>query len=261
LQYTESNHQESALTAVCPCSFHLRFCWPACRRSARAGCVEFRRCGPRACAVGVSRGISLSGREQRFGALLQAGGRGWHIYGRTLADAGEPPHIQWTLPAGITAGPMQFPAPKRLPLGPLMDYGYEDEVLFFRSSWMRPRRSRPVKLWFHGPRWICWFAVASCIPGKAELETSFSCFPRRTHRWRLCPRRMQLFQAVGTRTAQISTPSAQARFPTHANRFPPSRGNRQARKPKPRSSPADQDILDNPAPQKLTPTATGLILD
>jgi hypothetical protein len=25
---------------------------------------------------------------------------------------------------------MQFPAPKRLPLGPLMDFGYEDEVLF-----------------------------------------------------------------------------------------------------------------------------------
>jgi len=43
---------------------------------------------------------------------------------------GEPPHMKWTLPAGITAGPLQFPAPKRLPLGPLMDFGYEDEVLF-----------------------------------------------------------------------------------------------------------------------------------
>ena len=32
----------------------------------------------------------------------------------------------WTLPEGITAGPMQFPAPKRLPLGPLMDFGYEE---------------------------------------------------------------------------------------------------------------------------------------
>ena len=31
---------------------------------------------------------------------------------------------------GITAGAMQYPAPRRLPLGPLMDFGYEDEVLF-----------------------------------------------------------------------------------------------------------------------------------
>jgi len=55
---------------------------------------------------------------------------GWHIYWKNPGDAGDPPHIQWTLPSGITAGPMQFPAPKRLPLGPLMDFGYENEVLF-----------------------------------------------------------------------------------------------------------------------------------
>ena len=34
------------------------------------------------------------------------------------------------LPPAITADAIQFPAPKRLPLGPLMDYGYENEVLF-----------------------------------------------------------------------------------------------------------------------------------
>src|SRR5271165_2681359 len=56
--------------------------------------------------------------------------QGWHVYWKNAGDAGEPPHIKWTLPDGITAGPLQFPAPKRLPLGPLMDFGYEDEVLF-----------------------------------------------------------------------------------------------------------------------------------
>jgi thiol:disulfide interchange protein DsbD len=55
---------------------------------------------------------------------------GWHVYWKNAGDAGEPPHIKWTLPEGITAGPLQFPAPSRLPLGPLMDYGYEDEVLY-----------------------------------------------------------------------------------------------------------------------------------
>src|ERR1035441_8368223 len=55
---------------------------------------------------------------------------GWHIYWKNAGDSGEPPHLRWTLPEGVTAGPLQFPAPKRLPLGPLMDFGYEGEVLF-----------------------------------------------------------------------------------------------------------------------------------
>ena len=55
---------------------------------------------------------------------------GWHVYWKNLGDAGEPPHVKWTLPEGIAAGDLQFPSPKRLPLGPLMDFGYEDEVLF-----------------------------------------------------------------------------------------------------------------------------------
>src|SRR5579875_2992292 len=54
----------------------------------------------------------------------------WHVYWINAGDSGEPPKIVWTLPKGITAGPMQFPAPERLPLGPLMDFGYEDHVAF-----------------------------------------------------------------------------------------------------------------------------------
>src|ERR1700735_1400621 len=53
---------------------------------------------------------------------------GWHVYMPSAGDSGEPPTIQWTLPKGITADAMQFPGPKRLPLGPLMDFGYEDAV-------------------------------------------------------------------------------------------------------------------------------------
>jgi len=49
----------------------------------------------------------------------------WHVYWTNAGDSGEPPHIAWTLPAGVTAGAMQFPIPSRLPLGPLLDMGYE----------------------------------------------------------------------------------------------------------------------------------------
>ena len=50
---------------------------------------------------------------------------GWHVYWKNPGDAGEPPKIKWTLPQGITAGAFQYPIPKRLPLGPLIDFGYE----------------------------------------------------------------------------------------------------------------------------------------
>ena len=55
---------------------------------------------------------------------------GWHVYWTNAGDSGEPPAVKWTLPDGVTVGPLQFPAPKRLPLGPLMDFGYENQVLF-----------------------------------------------------------------------------------------------------------------------------------
>jgi len=55
---------------------------------------------------------------------------GWHVYWVNAGDSGEPPLVKWLLPPGLTVGPMQFPVPKRLPLGPLMDYGYEGTAVF-----------------------------------------------------------------------------------------------------------------------------------
>src|ERR1700739_794976 len=43
--------------------------------------------------------------------------RGWHVYWVNAGDSGEPPSVKWALPSGVTASPLQFPAPKRLPLG------------------------------------------------------------------------------------------------------------------------------------------------
>ncbi len=58
-------------------------------------------------------------------ALVEDIRTGWHTYWLNPGDAGEPTEIKWTLPAGWKAGPIQWPYPKRLPVGPLMGYGYE----------------------------------------------------------------------------------------------------------------------------------------
>jgi thiol:disulfide interchange protein DsbD len=71
---------------------------------------------------------SIAPGQTLYVALHQKILRGWHTYWRNPGDAGEPPKLAWTLPSGWRAGDIVWPAPKRLPVGPLMDYGYEDEV-------------------------------------------------------------------------------------------------------------------------------------
>jgi thiol:disulfide interchange protein DsbD len=94
---------------------------------------------------------------------------GWHIYWINAGDAGEPPRVDWQLPTGITAGGLQFPAPERLPLGPLMDFGYQREILLpipmRADASLRAGTKAILRGHLH-------FLVCSnvCIPGKAELE-------------------------------------------------------------------------------------------
>jgi thiol:disulfide interchange protein DsbD len=53
----------------------------------------------------------------------------WHTYWKNPGDSGLPTTLQWTLPAGVQAGAIQWPTPMRLPIGPLMNFGYEGTLL------------------------------------------------------------------------------------------------------------------------------------
>ena len=67
---------------------------------------------------------------ETFHALLRMRiSPGWHTYWMNPGDSGLATTLDWRLPAGVTAGPLSWPVPKRLPVGPLMNYGYETEVL------------------------------------------------------------------------------------------------------------------------------------
>lgn len=50
---------------------------------------------------------------------------GWHSYWKNYGDSGAAPIFNWTLPNGVTAGEPLYPTPHRMPIGPLMNYGYE----------------------------------------------------------------------------------------------------------------------------------------
>jgi len=62
-------------------------------------------------------------------ALRQQIQKGWHTYWRNSGDSGEATRVKWDLPAGWQAGDFTWPTPRRLPVGPLMNYGYQGEVL------------------------------------------------------------------------------------------------------------------------------------
>ena len=52
---------------------------------------------------------------------------GWHGYWKNPGDAGVETQAAWELPPGVAAGPLQFPVPKTLIVGGLMNYVYEGE--------------------------------------------------------------------------------------------------------------------------------------
>jgi len=53
----------------------------------------------------------------------------WHTYWKNAGDSGLPTQLQWTLPAGVIAGDIAWPLPKKIPIGNLANYGYEGTML------------------------------------------------------------------------------------------------------------------------------------
>ncbi|MGA2217566.1 MAG: thioredoxin family protein, partial [Terracidiphilus sp.] len=182
----------------------------------------------------------------------------WHVYWKNAGDSGEPPHIKWTLPQGITAGPLQFPAPKRLALGPLMDFGYEGEVMF-PHTFSTDKAAKPgqVKLLAKVDWLVC---REVCIPGKAELEKSGFVIDRLL---KDAPQPGPDAGLYNRLAGSLPTPlpqSAKAIFQPIATGFRLAIETGQ-RESEAEFFPEDQDVLDNPAPQKVTPTAKGFVLD
>jgi thiol:disulfide interchange protein len=53
----------------------------------------------------------------------------WHTYWKNPGDSGLPTTLNFTLPGGVQVGPVLWPTPGRLPIGPLMNYGYDGTLL------------------------------------------------------------------------------------------------------------------------------------
>ena len=95
----------------------------------------------------------------------------WHIYWRNPGDSGEPPRIRWKLPAGFQAGEVQWPAPERLGMGSVIDYGYQGSVLL--PVELQTPRSLAVGGSITLSAEISWLVCKDiCVPGRADLTLS-----------------------------------------------------------------------------------------
>src|SRR5690349_9081421 len=117
----------------------------------------------------VSQSAGVAPGQTVWLAVRQKIQKGWHTYWRNPGDAGEPMRLGWTLPAGWRAGDIVWPAPRRLPVGPLMDYGYEGEALLpvpvTAPAGAKPGEAVPLKV--AASFLVC---AETCVPEDAVLS-------------------------------------------------------------------------------------------
>ena len=95
----------------------------------------------------------------------------WHTYWKNSGDSGLPTVLQWTLPAGVTAGEIAWPAPHKIRIGSLANYGYEGTVLLpvpliVSSSFRPPLLSSEVEVKLKATWLVC---RKECIPEEGEF--------------------------------------------------------------------------------------------
>ncbi|HEY2482987.1 MAG TPA: protein-disulfide reductase DsbD domain-containing protein, partial [Caulobacteraceae bacterium] len=113
--------------------------------------------------AGVAPGSTL------YAAVILTADKGWHTYWRNPGDAGEAPKIAWSLPAGWKAGDIVWPTPKRLPVGPIMNYGYEGRVVLAAPIEV-PAEAKPGTRQTMGARIDYLVCAEVCVPGSATVS-------------------------------------------------------------------------------------------
>jgi thiol:disulfide interchange protein DsbD len=95
----------------------------------------------------------------------------WHTYWRNPGDSGLATELQWQLPEGLTAGNLIWPAPQKIPVGSMANYGYEGRVLLVTPVQVGPKfKTSPdqsdVTVQLHATWLVC---KQECIPQEGDF--------------------------------------------------------------------------------------------
>jgi thiol:disulfide interchange protein DsbD len=93
----------------------------------------------------------------------------WHIYWRNPGDSGEAPRVAWQLPGRWEAGDIHWPTPQRIPVGPLVNYGYAGSITLLVPLAVpaEQRPGAPVDISAEVSWLVC---REACIPQDARLR-------------------------------------------------------------------------------------------
>jgi thiol:disulfide interchange protein len=187
-------------------------------------------------------------------ALRQQIPPGWHTYWSNPGDSGLPTTVDWTLPRGFKGGPIMWPTPERFAYGPVVDYGYQHDVLL-PVTIETPANLQPgadIALSAHAG----WLACSdTCVPEDVELSISLRITtvtepdPHWAEAFALTRARMPLPNPFSTKvsatagklTLHVATgDSSQLRDVMFF--------------------PADAQVVDDDAPQVITADSEGLVI-
>lgn len=92
----------------------------------------------------------------------------WHTYWLNPGDSGLATSIDWQLPDGVTAGPIQWPTPKAISVPPLVNYGYEHQISLLTQITLPADYSASSLQLVAKVDWLVCKEI--CIPASAELR-------------------------------------------------------------------------------------------
>ena len=91
----------------------------------------------------------------------------WHTYWKNPGDAGEGATIEWILPEGLEASRILWPGPERIPVEPLMTFGYNNEVVLLTELSAGQDLIFPLTIQAN----VSWFTCKDiCIPQEGVVD-------------------------------------------------------------------------------------------
>ena len=191
-------------------------------------------------------------------ALRQVIRKNWHTYWRNPGDAGAPTTIMWHLPSGWTAGPVQWPYPKRLPVPPLMDFGYEGQVALLTDITV-PRDAQPGSMAEISADVDLLVCSDICVPESKHVLLRLPVILREP------PADVSVAGLFATTRAHLPQKSPwAARYAAADKRFALLIEHVFAAQELPREAafyPYEEGIVEAPAPQRLEANDSGLVLE
>ena len=151
--------------------------------------AELMAYAPRGLASGEPAWLGLAIRHQPH----------WHSYWKNPGDSGMATTLRWTLPQGVTAGAIEWPTPQRLRVGPLVNYGYEGEVLLpVALSVPAAFRAAALDVKLHAEWLVC---RDVCIPQSGEFALGIASGVNARHAASFARARAALPQTLAGATA------------------------------------------------------------